>query len=633
MEVSDKNMKDYDVIVIGGGHAGVEASAASAHMGLATLLITLNKKMISNMPCNPSIGGSAKGVVVREIDALGGMMGIAADHDYLQMKMLNTGKGPGVQCLRAQEDKHNYPAYMQSLLDSIDKLDILEAEVVDLLHDNSTVFGVVLKDGTKINSKAVILATGTYMEAEILRGHTKTSAGPDGEPPSKGLSKALQKMGIEMFRLKTGTPPRIKKSSIDFSKGSVQPGMEGNLAFSYLTKTFKPLSEQIPCYLIYTNEKTHKLITDNLDKTATYNGLQSGVGPRYCPSIESKVMTFKDKKRHQLFLEPEFKDGESIYLQGFSTAMEESLQEEMVHSIVGLEKAEFLKYAYAIEYDALVPTQYDLSLRVKKYKGLYGAGQICGTSGYEEAGGLGLIAGINAALYVKGEKPFILKRNESYIGVMIDDIVTKGTEEPYRLLSSRAEYRLLLRHDNADLRLTPYGYKLGLISEERYQAFLKKNENVKKAREILDRVHLGSSKRVSEYLLSKGFEPLKAGVSGTELLKRPYIHYEDMVNLIDELKDIELDYIGVSQLEIGVKYEGYISREENEASGFSKFESYTLPENIDYLNMQGLALEARQKLDKIRPLTVGQASRISGVNPSDISILIFNIKNLKNGQD
>lgn len=621
-------MKEYQVIVVGGGHAGVEASHASARMGLSTLLITLNKKMISNMPCNPSIGGSAKGIVVREIDALGGLMGIAADHEYLQMKMLNTGKGPGVQCLRAQEDKFYYPHYMQKLLENTANLDIIEAEVTGIDYHDDIVTGVILKDGSIIKSKAVVIATGTYMESKILRGNKAVSGGPDGEKPSIGLSKSLQKMGLEIFRLKTGTPPRIKKSSIDFSKAVIQDGMEGKLAFSYLTTSFKPLSEQLPCYLIYTNESTHDLIRSNLDKTATYNGLQTGVGPRYCPSIESKVMTFADKKRHQLFLEPEFKDGESIYLQGFSTAMEESIQEKMVHSLVGLENAEFLKYAYAIEYDALVPTQYDLTLRVKKYKGLYGAGQICGTSGYEEAGGLGLVAGINAALYVLGKEPFILKRNESYIGVMIDDIVTKGTNEPYRLLSSRAEYRLLLRHDNADIRLTPYGYKLGLIDEDRYQKFLDKNEKVNKIKQILSEVHLGSSKRVNDYLESRGLPILRAGVSGLEFLRRPEIHYENVCDLIPEVKDIELDYIGVAQLEISVKFEGYIKREENEANSFSKFEEYKLPNDLDYLNMEGLALEARQKLDKIRPSTVGQAGRISGINPTDISVLILNLKRL-----
>ncbi len=619
-------MKDYEIIVVGGGHAGVEACAACAHMGLKTLLITLNKKMISNMPCNPSIGGSAKGIVVREVDALGGMMGIAADHEYLQMKMLNTGKGPGVQCLRAQEDKHAYPAYMQHLLDEIDNLDILEKEVVALSYHDDVVDGVILKDGEVIKAKAVVISTGTYMDGAILRGHKSVSGGPDGENPSIGLSDSLRKMGLEIIRLKTGTPPRIKKSSIDLSKATIQPGMAGDFAFSYTTKTFVPVEEQLPCYLIYTNEKTHKLITDNLDRTATFNGLQTGVGPRYCPSIESKVMTFKDKERHQLFLEPEFRNGESIYLQGFSTAMDEEMQVEMVHSIVGLEHAEFLKYAYAIEYDALVPTQFDLTLRVKKYKGLYGAGQICGTSGYEEAAGLGLVAGINAANYVLGREPFILKRNESYIGVMIDDIVTKGTNEPYRLLSSRAEYRLLLRHDNADLRLTPYGFKLGLISNERYQEFLKKNENIEKARQILDKTHLGSGKATTEYLKSQGIEPLTSGVSASEFLKRPGVKYKHVYDLIPELQEIPLDFIGISQLEIMVKYEGYIKREEKEALSFSKYEEYKLPDDIDYLNMHGLALEARQKLDKIRPINIGQAGRISGVNPSDISILILNLK-------
>lgn len=621
-------MKEYAVIVVGGGHAGVEASAAAARMGLNTLLITLNKKMIANMPCNPSIGGSAKGIVVREIDALGGLMGIAADHEYLQMKMLNTGKGPGVQCLRAQEDKHAYPAYVQHLLDEIPNLDILEDEVKALEYHDNVVTGVILKDGSVIKAKAVVISTGTYMEGAILRGKKAVSGGPDGEPPSLGLSKCLQDMGLEIIRLKTGTPPRLKKSTIDFSKAVIQPGMAGDFGFSYTTKTFVPVDKQLPCYLIYTNENTHKLITDNLDKTATYNGLQTGVGPRYCPSIESKVMTFRDKKRHQLFLELEFRDGESIYLQGFSTAMEEDMQVKMVHSIVGLEKAEFLKYAYAIEYDALVPTQYELTLRVKKYQGLYGAGQICGTSGYEEAAGLGLVAGINAALYVLGKEPFILKRNESYIGVMIDDIVTKGTNEPYRLLSSRAEYRLLLRHDNADLRLTEYGHQLGLISEKRYQEFTKKNKNIEKVRQILDKTYLGTNKATTDYLVSQGLEPLTSGVLASEFLKRPGVKYQNVYDLIPELHEITLDFIGISQVEIMVKYEGYIKREEKEALSFSKYESVKLPCDLDYMSMDGLALEARQKLDKIRPINIGQAGRISGVNPSDISILILNLKKL-----
>ena len=619
-------MNDYDVIVVGGGHAGAEASHASACMSLSTLLITLNKKMISNMPCNPSIGGSAKGVVVREVDALGGLMGKAADRDYLQMKMLNTGKGPGVQCLRAQEDKHDYPFFMQELLTNTKNLDIVEGEVTELITDNNVIKGVKLKDGKIYSCKAVVLATGTYMESKILRGNKSFSGGPDGEKPSIGLSKYLQKLGINVIRFKTGTPPRIKKSSIDFSSASIQPGMDGNLAFSYETTNFIPLEKQQPCYLIYSNETTHDIIRSNLDKTATYNGLQSGIGPRYCPSIESKVMTFSDKKRHQLFLEPEYRNGESIYLQGFSTAMEESIQEKMVHSLKGLENAIFLKYAYAIEYDAIDPVQFDSSLKMKDFTGLYIAGQICGTSGYEEAAGLGLVAGINAALFVKNEQPFILKRNESYIGVMIDDIVTKGISEPYRLLSSRAEYRLLLRHDNADVRLTPYGYKLGLISEERYQKFVTKNENVNKVISLLKTHFLGANKKTNDYLKAHNFEILKAGVSGFEFLKRPNVTYQNLVDLIPELIDIKLDYIGINQLEISVKYEGYIAREKEEAASFAKFEEFKLPDDVDYLNMNGLALEARQKLDKIRPLTIGQASRISGVNPSDISILILELK-------
>lgn len=619
-------MNKFDVIVVGGGHAGVEACAACAHMGLSTLLITLNKKMISNMPCNPSIGGSAKGIVVREVDALGGMMGIAADHEYLQMKMLNTGKGPGVQCLRAQEDKFYYPHYMQTMLENIPNLTILEGQVVDLIHNEKDVLGVILENGDNIFSKAVVIATGTYMESKILRGTNVFSGGPDGEKPSIGLSKSLQKMGIEIVRFKTGTPPRIKKSSIDFSKAIPQYGMDGKLAFSYTTTEFIPLEKQLPCYLIYSNEKTHDIIRSNLDKTATYNGIQTGIGPRYCPSIESKVMTFVDKTRHQLFLEPEFKDGESIYLQGFSTAMREDIQEQMVHSLVGMEHAEFLKYAYAIEYDAIKPEQFDLTLKVKKYNGLYGAGQICGTSGYEEAAGLGLVAGINAALYVLNKEPFILKRNESYIGVMIDDIVTKGVNDPYRLLSSRAEYRLLLRHDNADLRLTEYGHKLGLISEDRYQKFLEKNENIQKSLQILKKTYLGANKKTNEYLLNHGLETLSAGVSGAEFLKRQNVRYQNVYDLIEELHEIPLDYIGISQLEIMVKYEGYIKREQKEANSFDKFDNYKIPSDIDYLSMHGLALEARQKLNNVRPLTVGQASRISGVNPSDISVLILNIK-------
>lgn len=620
-------MKKYDVIVVGGGHAGVEACLACAHRGFKTLLCTLNFKMVANMPCNPSIGGSAKGIVVREIDALGGNMGKAADRHYLQMKMLNTGKGPGVQCLRAQEDKLEYPKIVQDELKSTTNLDIEEKMVTSLIYHHGTVDGVIA-DGEEIFSKAVILTTGTYLDSSILRGHSRISGGPDGEKPAHGLSQCLIDMGIDIYRLKTGTPPRIKKSTIDFSKALIQEGSDGRFAFSYETENYISKEDQLPCYLIYTTKETHRIILDNLSESAQYNGLVKSIGPRYCPSIEGKVMTFKDKERHQLFLEPETRDGESIYLQGFSTSMGEDIQIQMVHSLPGMANAEFLKYAYAIEYDAIKSYEYDLSLSIKKYKGLFCAGQICGTSGYEEAAALGLIAGINAGQYIKKEAPFILKRNESYIGVMIDDLVTKGTDEPYRLLSSRAEYRLLLRHDNADIRLTEYGHKSGLISNERYEKFLLKNRNIEKTVSILSKTYFGVNSKINNILASKGFEKLNGGVSCLELLRRPGIFYRDIYPFIDDLHSIYLSDIAVMQLETAVKFEGYIKKEVKEAKSFLKLENIFLPKEIDYSHIGGLALEARQKLNKIKPTTIGQASRISGVNPSDISILVLTLKKL-----
>ncbi len=622
---------DYSVIVVGGGHAGLEAAFASAHMGEETLLISINIKKMGNMPCNPSIGGSAKGIVVREIDALGGMMGKAADHHYLQMKMLNTGKGPGVQCLRAQQDKLEYPDYLQSLALKTQHLTVVEGIVNSLLYKDNVVYGVNLEDGRSFTSNAVILTTGTYMEAEIFRGHVKKSEGPDGEKPSKGLSPFLKSMGIDIYRLKTGTPPRIKKDSIDFSKASIQPGTKGRLAFSYETKEFIPVEEQIPCYLIYTNEKTHQIIRDNLDETALYSGLVTGVGPRYCPSIESKVMTFKDKERHQLFLEPESRYTDSIYLQGFSTSMSEEIQELMVRSLPGFENAVFLKYAYAIEYDAIQTHEYGVTLEAKKYQGLYFAGQICGTSGYEEAAGLGLLAGINAVLKIRKQEPLILRRDQSYIGVMIDDLVTKGTQEPYRLLSSRAEFRLLMRHDNADLRLTEIGHRIGLINEERYCSFIKKKENIEKAISILNSTYLGKKKPIEDYLMSLGFNELKGGFLASEILKRPGVSYSKIKEFIPELQEISLDDDGIEELEVMVKYEGYIAKQIREADNMRKLEEMKIPTDFDYLNMNGLRLEARQKLDRVRPLTIGQASRVSGVNPSDVSILILNIRKKHNG--
>lgn len=616
---------DYDIIVIGGGHAGVEASLAGAHMGLKVLLITLNRKMIANMPCNPHIGGSAKGIVVREIDALGGFMGIAADHHPLQIKMLNTGKGPGVQCLRAQEDKRGYPEYVQSVVLNTKNLTVLEGEVGELLHDTETVYGVQLKSGETILSKAVILTTGTYMDSTIISGRDVHPGGPDGEKASQGLSSCLREMGIELFRLKTGTPPRLDKNTIDFSKGLIQPGMAGELAFSYTTTSFTPWEKQLPCYLIYTSADTLSLIHKNLGESAVLNGTIQGIGPRYCPSIESKVVRFSDKERHQLFLEPEFEEGNSIYLQGFSNGFPHDLQVQLVHTLPGCENAVLLKDAYQIEYDAIKPLQFDASMRIKKYKGLYGAGQICGTSGYEEAAGLGLLAGINASLAVQGKDPFVLRRDESYIGVMIDDLVTKGTDEPYRLMSSRAEYRLLLRHDNADKRLTQYGYELGLISEQRYESFVHKYKKIDEAISLLDQT-IDRKEECNDYLKKKGFHDTDVGHRGIDLLKRPGVGYRELAPFLSSLDGFVFDDASVLSLETKVKYEGYIQKELRDARNAAKLEYIKLPMDIDYASIDGLALEARQKLNQVMPRTLGQASRISGVNPSDVSILILMLR-------
>ena len=613
---------EYDVIVVGGGHAGMEACFATAHMGLKTLLVTLNKNMISNMPCNPSIGGSAKGIVVREIDALGGMMGIGADFGCLQMKMLNTGKGPGVQCLRAQADKLDYPKVMQKFADECENLTILEGMVDDLIYDENRVFGVKIQD-QEIYSKAVILTTGTYMESTILRGHNVKVEGPDGEKPSLGLSPNLKRMGINIIRLKTGTPQRIRMSSIDFSKLEPQYGSEKPLKFSFTDSNIVPFEKQIKCWLTYTNSKTHEIIRNNLHESAMYGGFVTGVGPRYCPSIEDKIVRFSDKPRHQLFLEPESIHTDLIYLQGFSTSMPEHVQEEMVHSLVGLENAEIVKYAYAIEYDALDASEYDYTLETRKYQGLYIAGQICGTSGYEEAAGLGLVAGINAANKILNKPPFILKRDQAYIGVMIDDLVSKGTNEPYRLLSSRAEYRLLLRSDNADLRLTPLGYEVGLISKDRYQKFLEKVEKINKSKEILDTTHMGMKPDFVSYMHSLGYVDYKGGPKASEILRRPEVTIDELIKYVElpSLNEEEKE-----QLEIMVKYEGYIEKAKKDAQKLNKLEEVKIPAGMNYLKMDGLRLEARQKFDKIQPRTIGQASRISGVNPSDISVLLLHIK-------
>jgi tRNA uridine 5-carboxymethylaminomethyl modification enzyme len=542
------------------------------------------------------------------------------------MKMLNTGKGPAVQCLRSQADKKSYPAYMQKLALETTNLDVREGDVVALLHDNDHVFGVKLKSGESYTSRATILTTGTFMEATILRGHEAVSGGPDGEQPSLGLSPYLTSMGIELFRLKTGTPPRIKKDSIDFSKLEPQYGTDAKLAFSYETDTFIPLEQQDLCYLIYTQPKTHKIIYDHIDDSALFSGLVTGVGPRYCPSIEDKLVRFADKSRHQLFVEPESRHTDSMYLQGFSTSMPIDVQEQMVRSLPGFENAVFLKYAYAIEYDAIVPTQLYPSLELKRWPGLYGAGQIIGTSGYEEAAGLGIMAGINAVNKIRNQDPVILRRDQAYIGVMIDDIVTKGTSEPYRLLSSRAEYRLLLRHDNADLRLTEIGYRVGLIKRARYEAFKKKNEDLQRVLHILKNTTLKRNAQIVDYLELKGSPMFVGGISAYDLLKRPEIAFVDLRGWISDLDDLDLSDIAIEQLEVIVKFEGYIQKAMKQAERLVRQESITIPEGIDYLKLDGLALEARQKLTKIQPRSIGQASRISGVNPSDIAMLALYLK-------
>lgn len=618
--------RSYDVIVIGGGHAGIEAAFASAHMGAETLLITLNKKMMGNMPCNPSIGGSAKGIVVREIDALGGVMGFAADAETLQMKMLNTGKGPGVQCLRAQVDKVRYPRYIQDLADRTPHLTIREAMVLDLLHDDHHVYGVVLSDGETLEAQAVILTTGTYMEAEVLQGKSKRSAGPDGEQPSKGLSPNLAKMGIQLFRLKTGTPPRLKKDTIDYRQMEPQYASPGLLKFSSRTQTMKPFEEQVVCYLLHTQPETHAIIRTNLDESSMYSGLVRGTGPRYCPSIEDKIVRFSDKERHQLFIEPESSESDSMYLQGFSTSMPIEVQEKMVRSLRGLEKVEFLKYAYAIEYDAIVPTQLHLTLEVKAWPGLYCAGQIIGTSGYEEAGGAGIIAGINAVLKLRHQQPLILRRDQAYIGVMIDDLVTKGTTEPYRLLSSRAEYRLLLRHDNAETRLTPLGYHVGLVQHEQYTQFQARQARQQQFLDALKTASVKPKDDIQRYLTGKGHGILHGGITAFELLKRPNVSIEELIPFFPTLEPYRHHLEDYYEVEVEIKFAGYIEKETKKAQEFSRYEHVYIPSSIDYAQLQGMAMEARQKLASIRPATIGQASRISGVNPSDIALLVMQLK-------
>ena len=609
-------MNKYEVIVVGGGHAGVESALATARLGHKTLLITGRIENIATMPCNPSIGGSSKGIIVREIDALGGEMGINADKTLIQMKMLNSSKGPAVRSLRAQADKITDPKEMQKTLKNQENLDIKEAMVEDLIIENKKVKGIITDKLEKIESKIVILTTGTYLKSDILIGSSRTRSGPHDEKPSLHLSDKLKEYGFKILRLKTGTPPRIAKDSIDFSKAKVEEGDKKSYTFSHDIKAIYDINNQVPCHLIYTTLKTHEIILNNLNKSAMYGGIEDikGIGPRYCPSIEDKLVKFKDKDRHQLFLEPESLYYDDIYIQGFSTSMPKDIQEQMVKSLPGLENAKILRYAYAIEYDAIYPTQINASLETKIIENLFTAGQINGTSGYEEAAAQGLIAGINASLKLRNKEPLILKRNEAYIGVLIDDLVTKGTKEPYRMLTSRAEYRLLLRHDNADLRLREYGYKVGLISEEKYQKLIQKKEDIKK---LINEI---KTKKISITKDNK-----KTSLSIYEYLKTPST---SLLEILKEDKNYSQEVI--EQVEIQVKYEGYIKKVEREAEKMLKNESKQIPKDIDYNKVTNIATEARQKLIEVKPKTIGQALRISGVNPSDISILMVYLRKYYN---
>lgn len=619
----------YDVIVVGGGHAGCEASNITSRMGLKTLLITININNIADMPCNPSIGGSAKGIIVREIDALGGLMGKVADKSLFQIKMLNSSKGPAVMALRAQADKKVYPKVMLEYLNQNKLLDIKESIVEDLLIEDNAIKGVLLEDGTKINSKSVILTTGTYLKSNILKGSKSIPEGPHGEKRSNKLSDNLKKYGFDIIRLKTGTPPRIKKDSINFDVLKEELGDNEYHTFSFDLLPQYKIEEQQKCYLLYTNKLTHKIINKNLQESAMYGGYATGIGPRYCPSIEDKVVRFSDKERHQLFLEPESLYYDEWYLQGFSTSMPENIQEDMVHSLSGLENAVITKYAYAIEYDAINSTQINPTLESKLIENLYTAGQINGTSGYEEAAGQGIVAGINAGLKLQNKEPLVLKRSDAYIGVLIDDLVTKGVKDPYRMLTSRAEFRLLLRHDNADLRLRKYGYEAGVIDEEQYKRLITKENNISNLIKELKDTNIKVNKDFSDLFNKYKLSIPTSNITYYDLLKRPEINFDILdklhyFNYSDEVKD---------EVYIETKYIGYINKELKEVEKLKKLEEKKIPKDINYDNVRNLASEARQKLKDIRPITLGQASRISGVNPVDISLLGIYLKKEYNKND
>ncbi len=609
-----------DVVVIGGGHAGCEAALASARLGLKTIVFAINLDSIAMMPCNPSIGGTSKGHLVRELDALGGEMGKNIDKTFIQSRMLNTGKGPAVHSLRAQADKHAYAKTMKQVLENQENLMIRQNEVIDILVEDGVVSGVKILSGSIYKAKAVIVATGTYLKARCIYGDVSVYSGPNGLQAANHLTDSLKNLGIEMYRFKTGTPARVDKRTIDFTKMEEQEGDARIIPFSFTNLDHDLSREQIPCWLTYTNQSTHGIIQDNLHRSPLYGGEIEGTGPRYCPSIEDKVVRFADKERHQVFLEPEGEDTNEMYVQGMSSSLPEDVQKEMLRTLPGLEKVEIMRTAYAIEYDCINPLQLNATLEFKSISGLYSAGQFNGSSGYEEAAAQGLIAGMNAALKVKGEEPIIVDRSEGYIGVLIDDLVTKGTKEPYRMMTSRAEYRLLLRQDNADLRLTQKGYEAGLIDEERYAFFCAKKEAIDKEIKRLEKVTVGTSTEVQNLLESLGSTLLRSGMTLKELLKRPEVSYDSLAS-VDPTREPLLPQV-IEQVEIQVKYEGYIARQEKQVAQFKKLEKKLLPEDMDYDSIKSLRIEAKQKLKAIRPLSMGQASRISGVSPADVSVLL-----------